>query len=93
MIGPNTFWTLLATAQDYLASDFLVPDIWDGMTQLLVTIWLGTVWTCNVMDSDYLDQCVLAQDKLDQRMIWLKTFWTLPLFLTIIHTTYSKDHQ
>ena len=41
-----------------------------------VTIWLGTKETFDVMDHEFLDWCILARDKLDQRMIWLKTFWT-----------------
>ena len=41
-----------------------------------MTIWPRTIWTCEVMDHDIFDQCISAQDKLDQRTIWLKTLWT-----------------
>ena len=63
-------------AQEFLACDFLAPGIWDQMTHRLITIWPRTIWTFDVMDRDFLDRCISAQDKLDQKTIWLKTFWT-----------------
>ena len=49
-------------AQDILASDFLAPDIWDRMTQRLITIWPRTVWTYDISAPDISAKDILAPD-------------------------------
>ena len=49
-------------AQDFLASGFLAPDIWDRMTQRLIIIWPRTVWTCDISTQHILAPDILAPD-------------------------------